>query len=107
MLPPAPKKRGKTTGTMERRTGAYRLVMWKHFASIAAFERERRVALGITSYKWIAMDVRGTCDVAKRNGGKVFSYDNPPAEGHVGEGQCNSPDWCRCFAKPIIHGIDV
>jgi hypothetical protein len=33
------------------------------------------------------MDVHGTCDVARKNGGKVFSYTNPPPEGH-------SPDCC-------------
>lgn len=79
--------------------------MRKHFAAIAAFNRERCIALGITSYKWLAMDVHGTCDVAKRNGGKVFAYDNPPKEGHVGEGQCNSLDWCRCIAKSIVPGF--
>jgi hypothetical protein len=107
LTPPAkPKKRSKAPEQWEADLVAYRLAMRKHFAEIATFERERRVALGITHYKWIAVDVHGTCDVAKRNGSKIFAYDKPPPEGHVQEGQCNSPDWCRCFAKAIIPGFE-
>ncbi|MGA2795492.1 MAG: hypothetical protein ABSE69_18610 [Roseiarcus sp.] len=104
--PAAPKKRGKTPEQWAAALAAYHIAMRNHFAAIAAFERGRSIALGITSYKWVAVDVHGTCDVAKRNDGKVFSYDKPPKEGHVGEGQCNSPDWCRCIAKPVILGFD-
>lgn len=104
--PPKPKKRGKTPEQWEADLGAYRLAMRKHFAEIAAFERERRMALGITHYKWVALDVHGTCDVAKRNHGKLFAFDAPPPEGHVREGRCNSPDWCRCLAKAVTPGLD-
>ncbi len=103
--PDAPKKRGKTPDQYDAELAAYRLAMRKHFAAIAAFRRQRCVAAGITSYKWLALDVHGTCDVAKRNGGKIFSYDNPPKEGHPCEGQCGSPDWCRCSAKPVVPGF--
>jgi len=107
LIPSAkPKKRGKTPEQWEAELAAYRLAMRKHFAEIAAFERERHIALGITHYKWVAVDVHGTCDVAKRNDGKVFAFSAPPQEGHVQEGQCNSPDWCRCFAKPIVQGFE-
>jgi hypothetical protein len=106
LTPPAPpKKRGKTREQWNLEVAAYRSAMRSHFAAIAAFNRERSMAIGITHYEWLAMDVHGTCDVAKRNGGKVFSYDNPPPEGHVGEGQCNSLDWCRCASKPIVLGF--
>ena len=71
----------------------------------AGFNRKRSVALGIASYEWLAVDVHGTCDVAERNGGKAFRYDKPPPEGHFGEGQCNSTDWCRCIAKAIVPGF--
>lgn len=103
--PELPKRRG-TASEQEADMTAYRQAMRKHFASIAAFERERRAALGITHYKWVAVDVHGVCDVAKRNGGKVFALNEPPPEGHVQEGLCNSPDWCRCFAKPIVPGFE-
>jgi hypothetical protein len=84
----------------------YRLAMRSHFAAIAAFNRKRCVALGIEHYEWMAMDVHGTCDVARKNGGKVFSYTNPPPDGHVCEGLCNSPDWCRCIARSIIPSLE-
>jgi hypothetical protein len=104
-LPATPKKRAKTPEQRAAELAAYRLAMRKHSACVAAIERERRIALGITSYEWVAVDVHGTCEVAKRNDGKVFSYDSPPKEGHVGEGECGSPDYCRCFAAPVVHGF--
>jgi hypothetical protein len=106
LVPPAaPRKRGKSAKQYDAELAAYRRAMRKHFAEIAAFNRQRCIALGITSYKWVALDVHGTCDVAKRNGGKVFRYDEPPSDGHVCEGRCNSPDWCRCTAKSIVAGF--
>ena len=104
--PAAPKKRGKTPEQYGTELATYRVAMRRHFAAIAAFNRERSVALGIASYKWLAVDVHGTCETAKKNGGKVFAYDKPPPEGHVGEGQCGSPDWCRCVAQAVIPGFD-
>jgi hypothetical protein len=105
MPPAAPTKRGKTSEKWESEMTAYRLAMRRHFAEIAAFNRECSMALGIKSYRWIAVDVHGSCDIAKRNDGKVFLYDAPPAEGHVCEGQCHSSDWCRCISRAIIPGF--
>jgi hypothetical protein len=103
--PAAPTKRGKTLETRESETAMYRAAMRGHVAEIAAFNRERSMGLGVTSYQWLSMDVHGCCDIAKRNNGRIFSYDAPPPEGHVGEGQCNSPDWCRCISRPIVPGF--
>jgi hypothetical protein len=107
LTPPAkPKKRGKTPEQWEADLAAYRLAMRKHFAAIAAFDRERRIALGITSYKWLSMDVHGTCEVAKKYNRKVLSYDHPPEEGHPWEQKCGSPDWCRCIEIGVIPGFE-
>lgn len=106
LVPPAPpRRRGKTQQELDAELAAYHLAMRKHFAEIAAFNRKRCMALGITSYTWLPADVHNACEVAKRNGGKTFLYDQPPPEGHVGEGACTSPDWCRCIAKPIVPGF--
>lgn len=105
-LPAKPKKRGKTPEEWEVSLSAYRQAMRLHFAEIAAYNREKWVALGITRYRWIAVDVHGTCDVAKRNNGKIFSLNSPPPDGHPCEGLCNSIDWCRCQAKPVIDDFD-
>jgi len=105
VAPAAPKKSGKSPEQWEAAQAAYRLAMRDHFRAIAAFNRKRCVALGISTYEWLAVDVHKTCEVARRNGGKVFSYDKPPPEGHVGEGECNSPDWCRFTARPIVPGF--
>jgi hypothetical protein len=107
LIPPpaAPKKRGKAPERYETELAAYRKTMRARVAAIAAYNRERSMSLGITSYQWVAMDVHGTCDTAKRNGGKIFLYSQPPPEGHVCEGQCGSIDWCRCMARSIVPGF--
>ena len=103
--PAAPKKRGKTAEQYKLELAAYRKSMRAHFAAIAAFKRKHAISLGIKTYKWVALDVHGDCEVARRNGGKIFSYREPPPEGHVCEGQCTSKDWCRCFARSMIAGF--
>jgi hypothetical protein len=90
--PAAPQKRGKSAEQYEVELALHHLAMRRHFAAIALFNRERNVALGIKSYTWAALDVHGTCEVAKKNGGKTFAYDTQPPEGHVGESRCGSPD---------------
>jgi hypothetical protein len=104
-FPSAPKKRGKSPEQYATELAAHRLAMRKHFTAIAAFDRERRIALGITSYKWLSMDVHGTCEVAKKYNGKVLSYDHAPKEGHPWEQKCGSPDWCRCIEIGVIPGL--
>jgi hypothetical protein len=103
--PAAPTKRNKTPEQYETEVITYRQSMRSHFAAIAAFNRTRAVAHGIKSYKWVAVDVHGDCDVARRNGGKIFSHTAPPPEGHVCEGECTSKDWCSCIARSVIDGF--
>jgi hypothetical protein len=62
------------------------------------------MAHGIESYIWRAMDVHGTCSVAKKYDGQTIRCDQAPKEGHVGEGECGSPDYCRCTKIPVIPG---
>lgn len=99
-------RRRKATAPRAAQGEAHCIAMRKYVAEKAAAARIRRIKLGIREYRWLAMDVHGTCEVAKRNGGKVFSHDEPPPEGHVGEGRCGSPDFCRCVATAIIPGLD-
>ena len=53
--PAAPKKRGKKPEQYAAESAAYRLAMRSHFAAIAAFNRDRCIALGIKNYEWIAI----------------------------------------------------
>ena len=107
LTPPArPKKAGKTVEEYAAAIAAYHTAFRAHIAHNAAIKRKRSMAAGIKNYRWI-VTVSGTaCAVAERNGGKVFAYDKPPPEGHVGEGQCDAADWCRCIPKAIIPGFD-
>ena len=100
--PAAPKKRGKSPEQYEAELDAYYLAMRQHFAEWAKFNREKAIRAGVIRYEWLAMDVHGTCKVARRNKGKTFAYNQPPKDGHPCEGECTSPDWCRCSAIPII-----
>ena len=80
----------------------YQQTMRSYFSEAARDDRLKSLAAGIKRYEWLAVDVHGVCETAKRNGGKVFDYASPPPGGHVGEGECSSPDWCRCVAAPIV-----
>lgn len=102
-LPDKPKKRGKPPEQYDVELAAYRDEMRAYFAAMSRAKREKFASLGIKRYEWIAMDVHGRCDVAAKNGGKVFSVTDAPPEGHVGEGECSSPDWCRCTAMPVVE----
>lgn len=51
---------------------------------------------GITHYEWVAAsDERVRPEHAARNG-KIFAWDNPPADGHPGQ-----PIQCRCVSVPV------
>lgn len=107
LTPPTPPKLGsKTDEEFQVDLAAYKVAYRAHIAHNAAIRRKRSMATGIESYRWVAVDVHGSCVIAARNGGKVFLYDTPPPEGHPGEGQCGSPDWCRCFPRAVIPGFN-
>ncbi len=71
------------------------------FRANAQHNRKRAMQSGITHYVWVWPGVPD-CDIGRRNNGKVFSYANPPPEGHPCEGECHAKDWCRCITKSVI-----
>lgn len=59
--------------------------------------RARQTSLGITRYRWrTRRDDRVRPTHAAREG-RIFSWDNPPSDGHPGE-----PIRCRCDAEPVL-----
>lgn len=102
-MPDKPKKRGKPPEQYAAELAAYQREVRAYFAAMALAKREKFASLGIKKYEWLAVDVHGCCHVAAKNGGKVFSVTEAPPEGHVGEGECSSPDWCRCIASPVVE----
>lgn len=60
--------------------------------------RAQQKELGIKRYTWSAtLDARTRPEHAKRDG-QVFSWDNPPADGHPGQ-----PIQCRCSSAPVFE----
>lgn len=60
----------------------------------------RQTELGVTRYRWrTSLDERVRPEHAEREG-KIFSWDDPPEDGHPGE-----PINCRCYAEPILEDI--
>lgn len=105
-LPPAkPKKRGKPKEQYETEHAAYCVAMRSRHARIAAYNRRRATAVGITQYQWMAPHTPLDCARARQNDGKIFSYATPPPGGHPAEGECDATDWCRCFAKAVVPGL--
>lgn len=65
----------------------------------AAVTQTRQEALGIEEYEWSANIDGRERESHRRNNGKIFRWDSPPAEtGHPGE-----DIQCRCVALPIIN----
>lgn len=66
-------------------------------AFTGVMNKVRQQQIGIDKYVWsTSMDERVRPDHAKREG-RVFSWENPPSDGHPGE-----PINCRCVAQAII-----
>jgi len=60
----------------------------------------RQTSLGIRRYVWLtARDDRVREEHAERDG-EIFSWDNPPPDGHPGE-----PINCRCVAQPVLEDV--
>lgn len=57
----------------------------------------RQEALGISRYVWSTSGDERVRASHRALDGQVFSWDNPPPEGHPGE-----PIACRCVATPLI-----
>ncbi len=107
LTPPAkPKREGRTRAEMQPVLEKYHADYRAYLAHNAAIQRRRAVSNGVESYQWVVATPGIPCTVASRNDGRVFRYDTPPPEGHVGEGQCDAPDWCRCIARSVIPGFE-
>jgi SPP1 gp7 family putative phage head morphogenesis protein len=60
----------------------------------------RQKALGVKRYRWRTMrDNRVRSQHQERNG-DVFSWADPPADGHPGQ-----PINCRCWAEPVLDDV--
>ena len=60
----------------------------------------RQVDLGVRRYRWrTALDERVREEHSRREG-KIFSWDDPPDDGHPGE-----PINCRCYAEPVLEDL--
>jgi SPP1 gp7 family putative phage head morphogenesis protein len=57
----------------------------------------RQTELGIKKYRWITAGDERVRDEHRQRDGKVFSWDDPPHDGHPGQ-----PINCRCVAQPIL-----
>ena len=62
--------------------------------------RERQKNLGIRRYRWQSSGDERVRDEHRALDGKVFSWDDPPEEGHPG-----TPIQCRCWADPVVEDL--
>ena len=65
-----------------------------------AVTRARQTELGITKFKWRTVRDQRVRDEHKALDGKVFSWDDLPAEGYPGK-----PINCRCYSEPILEDL--
>jgi SPP1 gp7 family putative phage head morphogenesis protein len=59
--------------------------------------RLRHTNIGITQYRWVTSRDERVRSSHRERHGKVFSWDNPPPDGHPGQ-----PINCRCTASPVV-----
>ena len=64
----------------------------------SAMTRQRQKALGVTHYIWRTWQDGRVRSRHREREGEVFSWDEPPQDGHPGE-----PIHCRCTADPVIE----
>lgn len=57
----------------------------------------RQTSLGVKKYIWRTVQRENVRPEHAEREGKVFSWSNPPEDGHPGE-----PINCRCYAEPIL-----
>lgn len=62
--------------------------------------RNRQLKLGVSKYRWRTVLDERVRKEHRRREGRVFSWDDPPADGHPGE-----PIRCRCFAEPYLDDL--
>jgi SPP1 gp7 family putative phage head morphogenesis protein len=60
----------------------------------------RQTSLGVRRYIWLTSRDERVRPSHEDRDGEVFSWDNPPADGHPGE-----PINCRCVAEPVLDDI--
>ncbi len=71
---------------------------------MSSMREQRYKDAGITRYKWSTSHDERVRPLHKRVNGQVFSWDNPPIVGELGEALNPGEDYnCRCVAIPIIE----
>ncbi len=60
----------------------------------------RQQSLGLTRYRWRTVGDDAVRDSHAEREGEVFSWDEPPEDGHPGE-----PINCRCTAEPVFDDL--
>lgn len=103
-----PRKPRRSKEEIEAERAKKRLWLVEHNKRRALEDRDRQLSLGITRYKWMACGDARACDACAANDGKIFSWSDPPATGHPGEGLCcqDGEGYCRCIAQPQIDELE-
>lgn len=88
----------KATGISQRRANLIAIDQVQKLNGQLTRNRQRN--LGVNSYIWRTVIDERVRKEHRRREGRVFSWDDPPSDGHPGE-----PINCRCFAEPNIDDM--
>jgi SPP1 gp7 family putative phage head morphogenesis protein len=76
------------------------LIASNELGNAAAYAQEQTQRdLGVTQYRWRTAQDSRVRDSHRDRDGELFSWDDPPPDGHPGE-----PIRCRCVALAVIPG---
>lgn len=88
------------------RKAAKRIAVGQVIRINSEITEQRHVALGISKYKWRAIDDQWTRAWHWQLNNTIQSYDDPPMGGGAGpkdRGHAGSADVCRCQQLPVIE----
>lgn len=81
---------------------AYNAEIRKNRKATFELDKKRALMAGSTHYVWRSIGDSDTCDICKENDGKMFAWNEKPAHGHAGCGNCKKNGYCRCYAEAVL-----
>lgn len=60
----------------------------------------RQQSVGVEKYRWRTSQDERVRPAHRAREGEIFSWDDPPSDGHPGE-----PIQCRCYAEPVLEEL--
>lgn len=101
---PLPKRRGISKEQRKLDDIEYNRLMRESFAKRGEFNLDRLLCTNVADkFIWKSnRESMRTCQIAKKNNGKIFSKHSLPEEGYPGNVPSCPNGWCNCYISPLV-----